>query len=955
MTKYKKFNSLPYKTQTSKATEKTKNKKTKNPFQGFKNFLASLKTKEGRKKALKILAGLIVLGFFAIVALFAWYAKDLPTPGTLRERHQTESTKIYDRNDKLLFEVHGEQRRTVLASKDIPDLVKQATIAAEDRNFYEHHGFDVRGIARSVISNITSGTRVGGSTLTQQFVKNALLTNEKTYDRKIKELILSLELEAMFDKDEILTLYLNEIPYGGVNYGIQSAAQSYLAKEVKDLELHEIAMLAAIPQRPTYFSPYGTNTDRLKERRDWILDSMVELGNITQEQADEAKAKEMEVVPQSNSILAPHFVFYVKEQLAAEYGEQVVEEGGLSVKTSLDLDLQLLAEKAVKEGVEKQAFRNVSNGALVAKDPKTGEILAMVGSKDYFDSKIDGNVNVTISEQQPGSSFKPIVVAAALKENYSPATILWDVKTTFDAQGYSPNNYDLRQRGPVSIRQALGNSLNIPLVKLLDLIGLEKALSTAKDLGITTLNDPSRYGLALVLGGGDVRPLDMATAFGTFAAEGTYRPPISILEVKDYEGKTIFEHQKGKGEKEVLPKEVAYQISHILSDNSARSAVFGPNSVLNFGSRPVAVKTGTTQGFMDAWTVGYTPSLAVAVWVGNNDNDEMRNADGSVVAAPIFRQFLLAALEGKPAEQFNRPETISNVTVDKLSAKLPTEDSPTTIVDIFAPWQKPTEKDNVHVRVKINKVNGKLATEFTPENLVEEKLFTVINSERPDRPTWQNPVLAWARGAGYNMSAPPTEQDDMYDEDKIPRVNFKNLQNGAVISNSMVIETDASAHYGVTRVRIFIDNTLISGRSSAPYNFSFNPSAYGTGEHNLSLEVTDKNGATSTNSISITIASDNDAPGAVSNVTANSKSGGVELSWNNPSDADLAKIAIYVSTNPSDLGTKHSTEVFVNPSSHTNYTVSLPAGIYYFTLRPIDDWGNERQDPPYHEQGIALP
>lgn len=924
-----------------------------------KSFTKTLKntfaTKEGRKKIWKLFFGMFVLGFFGLVVLFAWYAKDLPTPGKIRERQQVESTKIYDRNDKLLYEIHGNKRRTILSSQDIPDLVKQATVAVEDKNFYEHHGFDIRGIARSVLSNITSGTKIGGSTLTQQFVKNALLTNQKTIDRKIKELILSLEIEAMFSKDEILTMYLNEIPYGSVNYGIQSASQYFFGKEVKDLQLHEIAMLVAIPQRPTYYSPYGTNTSQLKDRRNFVLDSMVELGNITQEQSDKAKAKPIKVIPQNSSIKAPHFVFYVKEQLVAEYGEEIVEEGGLKIKTTLDLELQNIAQQAVTDGVERQQFRKVSNGALAAIDPNTGEILAMVGSKDYFDTENDGNVNVTVTNQQPGSSFKPIVVAAAFKENFSPATTLWDVKTDFN--GYSPNNYDLRQRGPVNIRYALGNSLNIPMVKILSIIGLDKAIATARDIGITTLTDPSRYGLSLVLGGGDVRPLDMATAFGVFAAEGTYRPPVSILKVEDSQSRILFEHKKGKGEKEVLAKEIAYQISHILSDNNARAATFGTRSQLYFGSRPVAAKTGTTQEYRDAWTVGYTPDIAVAVWIGNNDNSPMLQAAGALGAAPIFHEFIEKSHADKPIKQFNRPKTISTLKVDKLSAKLPTEDSPETIVDIFAPWQKPTQKDDIHVRVKINKKNNKLATEFTPVSLVEEKLFTVIHSEKPDDPRWENPVIAFAKSMGLNITKPPTENDDMYDENKIPQGSFSNLSDNDVVSEPKNIEVDASATYTVAKVELYVDNVLADSDTLKPYIFAFDPSVYGSGEHILTLRIIDKNGAEAKTSIDITIVGDTNAPESVSDATATGISSGVKLNWNNPNNSDLEKILIYFSTNPAELGVKHNTEIFVEPSSATTYTVSGLSALttYYFTLRPVDIWGNERQDGPFSTSAIALP
>lgn len=455
--------------------------------------------------------GCVVI-IFCIAGLFAWYSKDLPTPGKIRERQAIQSTQIYDRNGGLLYEIHGDQNRTLIASADIPEIAKQATVAAEDRNFYKHIGVDFRGIARAIYVDIFRGKKSqGGSTITQQFVKNALLSNKKTFDRKIKELILSLEIETMFSKDEILTMYLNEIPYGSSIYGIEAASKSFFNKSAKELTLEEVAMLAAIPQAPTRYSPYGTHTDELKARRDYILNTMADLGNVPREKTDAAKATEISALPQKDSIKAPHFVFYVREQLVSQFGEQRVEEGGLKVTTTLDSDIQGKAQEAIDKGMDKVRARGGSNAALVSVKPDSGEILAMIGSANYFDSEHDGNVNVTVSARQPGSSFKPIVYATGFKEQYNPASTLWDVPTDFGK--YKPNNYNGQFHGPVSVRFSLANSLNIPAVKMLGIVGLEKALQTAHDMGITTLNEPDRYGLALVLGGGEVKPIDMATAF----------------------------------------------------------------------------------------------------------------------------------------------------------------------------------------------------------------------------------------------------------------------------------------------------------------------------------------------------------------------------------------------------------------------------------------------------------
>ncbi len=880
-----------------------------------------------------------------VAGLFAWYSKDLPTPGKIRKRQAAQSTKILDRDGELLFEIHGEEKRTVLKSDDIPEIAKQATLTAEDRNFYNHFGVDFRGLARAIVLDVFTGSRVGGSTITQQYVKNALLTNQKTFDRKIKELILALEIEAMLSKEEILTLYLNEIPYGSNNYGIQSASQAFFGKDAKDLELHEAAMLAALPQLPTYYSPYGTHTDELKARRDWILNSMAELGHITQEEADAAIAKEIAVQPRSSDIKAPHFVFYVQEQLVEMFGEQLVEEGGLTVHTTLDLELQQEAEAAVQAGIDRVRARGGSNAALVSLDPKTGEVMAMVGSVDYFDTESDGNVNVTVSDRQPGSSFKPIVYATGFKEgrNFNPASTLWDVPTDFG--NYEPKNYDGSFRGPISIRSALATSLNIPAVKMLGLVGLEAALETAHDLGITTLNEPERYGLALVLGGGEVKPIDMATAFSTFANGGTYKPQVSILKVEAPGGEILHEHETGKGERDVLAPEIAWQISDILSDNNARSPVFGSRSALYFGERPVAAKTGTTNEFRDAWTVGYTPSIATAVWAGNNDNSPMRNADGSVIAAPIFHDYMERALAGSDIEPFTRPDTVKSVTVDKLSNKLPTDSSPETITDWFAPWQIPTTRDDIHVKAKVNKLNGKLATEFTPESVTEERVYTVIRSEMPEKPNWENPVIAWAESQGIAVGRPPTETDDMYTADTIPAVTISSPSDGATIDGAATVSGTASAGLGVKIVELFIGNEQKASSDNGSFSFALSSSDLGVGTRTITVRVIDVNDASASQTISVTVNPDQDPPGSVTNLSATGQNKQVKLTWKNPNDTDLARVRVYVSEEEDELGTKYGTEVVAKPGQITTFTVTGLNNFttYYFTVRPVDTTGNENK------------
>ena len=630
------------------------------------------------KKLLKLLLVLLVIGIAAAgllsIILLAWVAKDLPNPNKIIDRSVAQSTKIYDRTGKeLLYDIHGNEKRTVVPLAEIPEFVKQTTLAAEDRNFYKHQGFSLTGIIRSVLKNIFTGSKVGGSTLTQQLVKNAILSPEKTYTRKLKELILSYQIEKKFSKDQILQLYFNEIPYGSVAYGVEAAAQTYFGKSVRNVTLAEAAVLAALPQAPTYYSPYGSHLDQLFGRQQYVLDSMAELGYITQADANHAKEAEITFKKRAENITAPHFVAAVKEYLTEKYGDLAVEQGGLQVLTTLDTYKQQIAEAVINELAENNAKQyNANNAALVALDPKTGQVLAMVGSRDFFADPypencepgrtclFDPQVNIALRPRQPGSSFKPIVYATAFRQGYTPDTVLYDVVTNFqnyDLKDYEPKDYDLKERGPVTIRQALAGSLNIPAVKAIYLAGIDNVLDLAQSLGYTTLTDRSRYGLSLVLGGGEVKLLEHVNAYAVFAREGEWHPTSLILEVKDKDGNVLEEFKSQ--EKKVLETQTARQINAILSDNSARAYIFGASNYLNLGERPVAAKTGTTNDYRDAWTIGYTPSIAVGVWVGNSDNEEMkRGADGSVVAAPIWQKYLQRILGDTPTETFKAPEPI---------------------------------------------------------------------------------------------------------------------------------------------------------------------------------------------------------------------------------------------------------------------------------------------------------
>lgn len=699
----------------------------------------------------------MIAGSVSAAGFFIWIEHTLPDPGNLIDRTVEQSTKIFDRTGKIvLYDIHGEKKRTVISFSDIPDSIKWATIAIEDKKFYEHSGFDIKGIIRSVIVDISRGGKAqGGSTITQQLIKNSILSREKTYTRKIKELILAWKLENKLSKDQILELYLNEIPYGSISYGIESAAQTFFGKEAKELSLSEVAMLAALPKAPSYYSPYGNHKDELASRTRFVIDEMAEIGKITAEEAAEAKKDDpvSRVLPRRESIIAPHFVMYVKEILTEKYGDRMVEQGGLKVITSLDLDKQKFAEEAVAAQVEDNEKKwKAGNASLVSLDPKTGQILAMVGSRDYFDEEHDGNVNVALRPRQPGSSFKPIVYAASFIKGFTPNTILFDVNTIFKTEigeDYEPKNYDLKEHGPVTVRSALAGSLNIPAVKMIYLTGIKNVLDLADNLGYSTLKERSRFGLSLVLGGGEVKLLEHTAAFGVFATEGVKHEISPILKVEDPSG-LVLEEWKDSSQ-EVLSPQVVRQISSILSDNDARTFIFGAQNYLILPDRAVAAKTGTTNDYHDAWTVGYTPELVTGVWVGNNDNAEMKKgADGSKIAAPIWNAYMRKALSNIPPSSFNPPD-------DVITGKFILDGVPYSTVS-----------------VKINSATGLPADESTPPGQIVTKeyrqyhsILYYINKDDPRGPApadpkldlqylnWELGVQNWAAANGFVNEAPP--------------------------------------------------------------------------------------------------------------------------------------------------------------------------------------------------------
>lgn len=808
---------------------------------GNNHFLKFLLSLFLNKKSLKLLFGLILfVGLSGLVAI-AWLSRGLPDPNRLIDRQIDQSTKIYDRTgETILYEIHGDEKRTLVNLNEIPDYVKWATIAVEDKDFYKHGGFSLWAIFRTSITNILFGKKAGGSTLTQQFIKNAVLTPEKTYTRKIKELILAYKVEKKFSKDEILQMYLNEIPYGSTAYGVEAASQRYFNKSVKNVNLAEAAILAALPQAPSRYSPYGSNKDVLIERQHFILDLLKEQGYVPEAKTEAAKQFKLEFKKQSeNSIIAPHFVMYIKEILSEKYGEKVIEQDGLKIYTTLDLYKQKIAEDVIREQAEKNEKNyNAKNASLVAIDPKNGQILAMVGSKDYFNEDINGQVNVSTSPRQPGSSLKPLVYAAAFLKGYTPNTILYDVVTNFSndtSRPYEPHNYDSREHGMVTMRNALAGSLNIPAVKTIYLAGIENVLNLAKDFGYTTLSDRDRFGLSLVLGGGEVKLIEHTNAYGAFAREGLTNPITAILKIEDSRGNIIEEFKEPK-EKRVLDPKIARMINSILSDNAARSFIFGAQNWLTLESRPVAAKTGTTNDYHDAWTIGYTPSIVTGVWVGNSDNAAMkRGADGSVVAAPIWHNFMAKILGDTPVEGFRAPE-------------IPKTGKPILDGEI-----------EIGEKIKIDTTSGLLATEYTPENFIEEKIYKrdhcilyYVNKDDPLGPApkdpnedpqfqlWESRVLAWAKSTSTIAVAPPTEYDNLHKPENRPELEILTpTSNQSIIDPLLTARIKTSAPRGVNRAEYYIDNNLIMTNKSYPFGLEKQLNFLNDGFHNLRVRVCD--------------------------------------------------------------------------------------------------------------------
>lgn len=763
----------------------------------------------------------VVAGFILSFLVFAWYAKDLPSPAKLSQSTGA-STIFKDRQGKILYEMYKDKNRIPARFEDIPKALKEATIATEDKNFYKHQGISQFGIVRGAFNILLGRGLQSGSTITQQLIKNVLLTNRQTISRKIQEMILALEVERRYKKDEILLMYLNEAPYGGVYWGVEAAAKGYFGKEVKDLNLLESAIIAGLPQNPSAYSPQIGVKDAWKGRTKDVLRRMREDGYITRSQEKKAldQFDSVTFLAPHLAINAPHFVFYVKDMIDSQYGQKLMDQG-VEVKTTLDLDVQNTVQKIVKDEIEKLKEYNATNASVVVLDSKTGEILAMVGSYDFNDEKF-GKFNAALGLRQPGSAVKPITYATAFEKGYTPATLLMDVKTEFTSgqstdKPYSPVNYDGKFHGPMQVRFALGNSQNIPAVKMLAMIGIRDFLQKATDMGLKqfapTSENLNRFGLAVTLGGGETTLLDLTSAFSVFASSGKKRDVSAITQITDFKGKNIYKKVRIQ-EKQVLTPEAAFLISHILSDNNARAAEFGLNSYLNIPGKTVAVKTGTTDDKRDNWAVGYTKTITVGVWAGNNDNSPMNQkiASGATGASSIFYYTMTNLLKKFGDGIPDKPDKVKAIQIDSYLGGLPKDGYPTRS-EYFIDGTEPKDTSPFYKKIKVSKSNGKLANDVEAKNgNYEEKEFIVITEDDPvsgdGKNRWQEAINAWAKDQGDAKYHPPTETSDSSQDDVV--VSIKNPSGQQTVNgNTFEIKAKIISIAKIKNVKIRINGTEI--------------------------------------------------------------------------------------------------------------------------------------------------
>lgn len=807
----------------------------------------------------------LIVGVIFVIGLFAWYSKDLPRPDKV-QRTSGLSTVVLDRNGEKLYDIFQEADRIPANWEEVPQYLKDATVAVEDKDFYKHQGLSTTGIIRALFSTIFFHDLQGGSTLTQQLVKTVLLSQERTLPRKIKEAILAIQIERKYSKNDILLMYLNEAPYGGTAAGVKAASEDYFGVPVKNLTLVQCVILAGLPQSPSYYSPFTGESKSYVSRAQHVLRRMREDGYITASQETQASSALPNVVfsTASGALRAPHFVAYVKQLLIDQLGEKVVNAGGLTVTTTLDWKLQDAAQTAVREEVDKAKKLKVSNGAAIVMNPNTGEILAMVGSKDYSATDSSGlKYNVaTQAERQPGSSLKPIIYATALSKGYTASTLLMDVNTKYPSGDpakpeYNPKNYDGKFRGPMQMRYALGNSINTIAVKMTGIVGVKDILKMGYDMGISTwqpTDDMIRHvGLSLPLGGAEVHMTDEAVAYSTLATGGNRIEPVAILKVTNAKGATIYEY-KPATPRPVLDPGIAYIISSILSDNDARKEEFGPNSYLIIPGRTVAAKTGTTDDKRDNWTSGYTKDRVVITWVGNNDNTPMNPAlaSGITGAAPIWNRIMKVALKDFPDEPFTQPSNVIQRDIDGYGGGIPVDGQPTR-KEYFIQGTEPTAPAPIYQKLKISRHDGsKLANAVeVATGDYDEKLFIVFKEDDPvsgdGKNRWQEAIDAWINGLGDNGKyKPPTET---YSGTNQIVLNIKTPSDQSQVNDTNVtVSGEVLSTADVDKIEFMVDGAKVKETSDKNFSVTLTLS---TGQHTIHVRALDKRGTASDKDIRI--------------------------------------------------------------------------------------------------------
>ena len=831
----------------------------KNRYRRFKNklrFNFNLKELVRDKKFwfnfFRICLILMIIGIVMILGLFVWYSRSLPSPEKV-VRRDGYSSKLYDRNGNVLFDIYDQGKRDPVLFKDIPDYLKQATIAVEDKDFYKHEGFDPLTPLRIIKNFFYFGKVTGGSTLTQQLARTVLLTTDRTVNRKIKELILSIQIDAKYSKDEILGMYLNEVPYGGASWGIGPACEQYFNKPINELNLAESAILAGLPQLPSVYSPYSKTPTAYVDRTKHVLNRMVEDGYISQQLADETfeQVKNYKFSDQNSTMKAPHFVFWIKDILAQKYGEDVIEGGGLKITTTLDLELQDKVQEIVSEEIDKTEKLDITNGAALVLDPKNGQVLAMVGSRGYWSDKTDGKFNVvTQALRQPGSSIKPITYLAAIKEGWTASTMIMDTPVTFPStsvgqKDYSPQNYNGKYNGPMSLRDALGNSINTVAVKTLANVGVQDMLTLAYKMGLSTLeptkSNLSRFGLSVTLGGAEVKMIELASAYTAFANEGQKMAPIGILKIEDKDGRVLEEFKQGIGEKVMTPQE-AFIISNILSDNNARQLTFGAVNSLQIPGYQVAAKTGTTNEKKDNWTIGWTPNLLTAVWVGNNNNTSMgKLVSGVSGAAPIWKKIMTYKLPKITKIDFPIPNQVINLEVDKISGYL-AHDGFASRSEYFIDGTQPRISDPIHLKLKVCKGQNGLATpdDVATNNYDEKEFFSfkendVISTDGKNR--WQEGIDVWInQQTDKDKYNPPS---DFCHTGGLVNVGIDSPAHQSTVGSSFDVKINTNSVKKIVEVKLWVDGNEKKTWAERPFEVNLTLS---DGPHLIKVRATDRDG-----------------------------------------------------------------------------------------------------------------